>query len=71
VELDASTRTAQDAANTIGCDVAQIVKSLVFQGKESGKPVMILVSGPNRVNESVIAEHFGEPIGRADPAYVR
>ena len=43
VELPGSTRTAEDAANTIGCEVKQIVKSLIFQGKESSKAVLLLV----------------------------
>jgi len=54
VELSESTRTANDAAATIGCEVAQIVKSLIFKTKDSHKPVLILASGPNRVNEKII-----------------
>ncbi|WP_428265213.1 YbaK/EbsC family protein [Haliangium sp.] len=71
VELSSSTRTADDAARTIGCEVAQIVKSLVFRAKQTGKPILVLASGVNRVNEKVIAKHVGEKISKADAAFVR
>ena len=71
VELPGSTRTALEAAQAVGCDVAQIVKSLVFQGQESGRPVLILTSGANRVKEKKAAPHVGEPIIQAPPDYVR
>ncbi len=71
VELKASTRTAQEAAQAVGCQVAQIVKSLIFKGSRSGKPILILASGPNRVNEKKIGEVVGEPIGKADADFVR
>ena len=71
VELLESTRTAEDAAKTIGCDVAQIIKSLVFRTKETKKPVLILVSGVNRVNEGVISQLIGEKIEKADAGFVR
>lgn len=70
-ELSKSTRTAQEAADTIGCTVSQIVKSLVFQTKETKKPVLLLVSGTNRVNEKVISKIIGENIQRADADFVR
>ena len=71
LELKASTRTAQEAAQAVGCQVAQIVKSLIFKGAQSGKPILILASGPNRVNEKKIGEIIGEPIGKADADFVR
>src|SRR5688572_4909778 len=71
VEHVESTRTAQEAADRAGCELGQIVKSLVFRGKTSGKPIMVLTSGANRVDEKQIAEHAGEPIGRADVDFVR
>lgn len=71
VELSASTRTAQDAANAIGCDVAQIVKSLIFKTKETHRPVLILASGPNRVNEKLIESLVGERILKADADFTR
>ncbi|HEX9115911.1 MAG TPA: YbaK/EbsC family protein [Anaerolineae bacterium] len=71
VELPASTRTAQEAAQAIGCRVEQIVKSLVFRGRQSGQPVLVLASGSNRVNEKRVGELLGEPIERADADFVR
>jgi prolyl-tRNA editing enzyme YbaK/EbsC (Cys-tRNA(Pro) deacylase) len=49
-----TTRTAEDAARAIGCDVAQIVKSLIFQSE--GRPVLFLVSGANRLDQRRAAE---------------
>jgi prolyl-tRNA editing enzyme YbaK/EbsC (Cys-tRNA(Pro) deacylase) len=70
-EMPASTRSAQDAAQAIGCQVGQIVKSLVFTGKESRKPYLLLVSGANRVDEKKIGPLIGEPIEKADADFVR
>jgi prolyl-tRNA editing enzyme YbaK/EbsC (Cys-tRNA(Pro) deacylase) len=71
VELPGSTRTADDAAQAVGCNVGAIVKSLVFRGGESGRPVLILTSGANRVQERKMAAYVGERIVRADPDFVR
>jgi prolyl-tRNA editing enzyme YbaK/EbsC (Cys-tRNA(Pro) deacylase) len=71
IEHDQTTRTAQEAADTIGCTVGQIVKSLIFKGKTSDKPVLIVASGPNRVDEKIIKQHLGEKITRPDADYVR
>lgn len=70
-ELPGSTRTAEDAASSIGCDVAQIVKSLIFKTKTTRTPVLILASGPNRVNEKTIESHLNEKITKADADFVR
>lgn len=71
VEHAESTRTAQEAADQAGCELGQIVKSLIFRGKISGKPILVLTSGPNRVNEKLISEYAGESIGKADADFVR
>lgn len=71
IEHAESTRTAQEAAERAGCELGQIVKSLIFKGKESGKPILVLTSGANRVDEKRIAEYAGEPIVRADADFVR
>ncbi|TFH41880.1 MAG: YbaK/EbsC family protein, partial [Lysobacterales bacterium] len=47
VELPASTRTAKEAAGTIGCSVAQIAKSIVFKASKSGRAVLVVASGLN------------------------
>jgi prolyl-tRNA editing enzyme YbaK/EbsC (Cys-tRNA(Pro) deacylase) len=71
MELPESTRTAPEAAQAVGCVVGQIVKSLIFRSEESNNPVLILVSGSNRVDEAQIAMVIGENILRADPDFVR
>lgn len=71
VELPASTRTAQEAAAAIGCTVEQIVKSLVFCTKQTRTPILVLASGPNRVNEKAIGKIVGEPIEKAPADFVR
>ncbi len=71
IEYAESTRTAQEAAERAGCALGQIVKSLIFKGRDSGRPILVLTSGANRVNEKRIAEYVGEPIVRADAEFVR
>ena len=71
VEMPASTRTAQEAAQAIGCQVAQIAKSLVFKTKQSHRAVLVIASGANRVNEERLAELVGEPLERASADFVR
>lgn len=71
IEFSESTRTALEAAERVGCAVGQIVKSLIFQGKKSGKAILILTSGANQVDVKRIKAYADEKIGRADPAFVR
>lgn len=71
VRFDQSTRTAQDAATAIGCDVAQIVKSLVFQTQPGHQPVLVLTSGANRVDETALEQALGASIGKANATFVR
>ena len=71
MEMPATTRTAQEAADAIGCRVAQIAKSIVFMGKDTGKPVLVIASGVNRVNEQRMAERAGEELRKATPEFVR
>lgn len=70
-ELAKSTRTAEEAAAACGCEVAQIVKSLVFQGDETGTAFLLLVSGVNRVDEKAVARDVGEKLTRPDAQFVR
>jgi prolyl-tRNA editing enzyme YbaK/EbsC (Cys-tRNA(Pro) deacylase) len=70
-EFAASTRTAADAAGAIGCSVGQIAKSLVFRAKPSGRAVLVIASGSNRVDEAKLASALGETIGKADAEFVR
>lgn len=71
VELPASTRTAVEAAEAVGCEIGQIVKSLVFKTKRSGRPVLIIASGANRVDERKLAARIGEELVKADADFVR
>jgi len=66
-----STRTAEDAAAACGCDVGQIVKSLIFKGQQSGDLVLLLVSGANRVDLDRASLTVSEPLIRADANEVR
>lgn len=66
-----STRTAPEAAAACGCAVGQIVKSLIFKGKDTGRPLLFLVSGANRVNENAVASAVGEQLIRPDADFVR
>ena len=67
VAFDESTHTAQDAANALRCELAQIVKSLVFVAADASGalvPVICLVSGPNRVDLARLAAVSREPAVR-------
>ena len=70
-ELPGSTRTAQEAADSIGCTVAQIAKSLVFKEKTTGRPVLVIASGINRVDVSKIKAAAGLELGKADGKFVK
>lgn len=71
VELEASTRSSAEAAAAVGTTVAQIAKSLIFRAQPSGKPVLVIASGVNRVDEKKLAALIGERIDRPDADYVR
>ncbi|MEW6374633.1 MAG: YbaK/EbsC family protein [Thermodesulfobacteriota bacterium] len=71
MELQSTTRTSAEAAQAVGCRVDQIAKSIVFQGKQTHKPILVIASGPNRVNEKRIEEYISEPLGKANADYVR
>lgn len=70
-ELPGSTRTAQEAADSIGCEVAQIAKSLVFREKETNLPILVIASGSNRVDLAKIENETGFKLGKADGNYVK
>lgn len=70
-EFPESTRTAADAAAAIGCSVAQIAKSLIFKGRQSGRSILVVASGANRVEERKVAALVGEALEKADAAFVR
>lgn len=70
-EFPASTRTAEEAAAAIGCQVEQIAKSLIFRTKQSDRPLLAVVSGVNRADENKLEALAGEAIGKADAEFVR
>jgi len=68
--LDASARTAQQAADQIGVEVGQIANSLVFAA--DGEPLLVLTSGAHRVDTAKVAALIGATkVRRADPDFVR
>ena len=69
-EMPGSTRTAQDAADAVGCEVGQIAKSLVF-ATDDGELVLAVTSGSNRVDTQRLADLVGEPVAMANPNVVR
>ncbi len=71
VELPQTTRTAAEAAAAVSCEVGQIAKSLVFRGRQSGRPLLVIASGAHRVDEKLMARLVGELIERASPDFVR
>jgi prolyl-tRNA editing enzyme YbaK/EbsC (Cys-tRNA(Pro) deacylase) len=70
VEMPDSTRSAAEAAAAIGCDISQIVKSLVFRAVEKDAPVLVLASGVDRVDEGRLAVLVG-PVEQASAKFVR
>ena len=71
VEFEQPTRTSAEAAAAIGCEVAEIAKSVVFRARESNQAVIVVASGDNRVCEDKVARLVGEKIGRANADFVR
>lgn len=64
-------RTAQMAADAVGCELDQIVKSIVFRGETSGLAILFLTAGGNQVDPAKASDLAGEPLGNADAALVR
>ena len=71
IETPESTRSAEEAAKAIGCSVSQIVKSLIFCTVHTRKPILVLASGSNRVNEKRIAQYVGEEIAKATADFTK
>lgn len=69
VILSESARTAQQAAEAIGCAVAQIVKSLVFVAGQT--PLLVETSGANRVDPAKLEALLGAPVRTANATEVR
>lgn len=69
LEFEQSTHSSAEAAAAIGCDVAQIAKSMLFRAAD-GRPVLVVTSGSNRVDEKKVATLLGQKIKRAEPDFV-
>ena len=70
-ELSNSAHTAKEAAMAIGCTVAEIAKSIVFSVSTPPRPLLVIASGINRIDEKRIAHHLNEEIQIATPEFVR
>ncbi len=70
-QFSESTHTAIEAAQAISCEIAQIIKSMIFKTHISQQPILVLASGANRVNEKILAEYVGEKIVKADADFTR
>jgi prolyl-tRNA editing enzyme YbaK/EbsC (Cys-tRNA(Pro) deacylase) len=70
VELPASTRSATEAAQAVGCTLGQIVKSLVFRTLDTDRAILVETSGSNRVDEGQLRALICEMIGKADAEFV-
>ena len=70
VILPQTGKTSAEAAQGLGCQVAQIAKSIIFRRVADNAPVLVIASGVNRVDEAKVASLVGE-LGKADARYVR
>ena len=71
IELEIQTKTAADAASAMGCEADQILKSIIFLGKESERCILFMTAGGNRVDMAKASKLAGEPLVRADAAIIR
>jgi prolyl-tRNA editing enzyme YbaK/EbsC (Cys-tRNA(Pro) deacylase) len=71
MEMRESTRTAQDAADAVGCHIDQIAKSIIFLGETSGQAILFITAGGNQVDVTKARDVAGEPLGKADAALIR
>jgi prolyl-tRNA editing enzyme YbaK/EbsC (Cys-tRNA(Pro) deacylase) len=70
VEFEQSTKTSADAATAVGCTVAQIAKSIMLKTVKDRKPVLVIASGINRVDEKKVGALLGEKVKSADADFV-
>jgi prolyl-tRNA editing enzyme YbaK/EbsC (Cys-tRNA(Pro) deacylase) len=71
MEMRESTRTAQDAADAVGCHIDRIAKSIIFLGETSGQAILFITAGGNQVDVTKARDVAGEPLGKADAALIR
>lgn len=70
-ELPSSTRSAKEAAESIGCSEGQIIKSLIFCTVREKTPILVLASGPNQVSMEKLSAYLGESVERPKANYVK
>lgn len=70
VMLPSTGKTSAEAAANLGCDVAEIAKSIVFRRLSDDVAIMVIASGADRVDEAKVADLVG-PIGKADARFVK
>ena len=70
IVMPEAAHTAQAAADALGCDVAEIAKSIIFRA-ENGQAVLVITSGKNRVNDKIVATIIGQKLGKADADFVK
>ena len=71
VELSQTTRSAAEAAQAVGCRVEQIAKSILFKTRQTGRPLLVIASGINRVDEHRLSKLVGEKVDKPDADFVR
>ena len=70
-EMPAETRTARQAADAAGCELDQILKSIIFRGEASGAAILFMTAGGNQVDAAKASALAGEALGKADAALIR
>lgn len=71
IELEVTTRTSIEAAEAVGCRVGQIAKSILFRGTQTGRPILVIASGSNRIDEKKVERWISEPLSKGDATFVR
>lgn len=70
IEFKELVRTSKETADLIGCEVGQIAKTLIFKNKKTKKPICVILSGKNRLDESKIVKHLGQEVEKPDAHFI-
>jgi len=71
LEISDGARTAQAAADAVGCELNQIAKSIIFYGQDSNQALLFITAGGNQVCADKASAVANEPLGKADAALIR
>jgi len=71
MKMGAETRTAAQAAAEADCELDQIAKSIILKGTQSSTLYLFITAGGRKVDEERASKLVGEPLERADAAFVR